>query len=131
MHTHNINWGALASDPRFINLHRKKSRFLWGLMAFSMAYYLLLPLGAAYTPQLFAIKVWGPMNVGLLFALSEFIVAWSIAVIYSRRANREFDQLAAELMDHVQPLLGKSAEERRATKTAAKPNVVVGVQRHA
>lgn len=96
-----IDWYAIAADPRFIDLHRRKSRFLWGLMAFSLFYYFLLPLGAAYTPQLFSKQVWGPMNVGLLFALSEFIVAWGIAIVYSRRANREFDALAAEIVASV------------------------------
>ena len=92
------NWSAIVSDPRFQNLHRKKSRFLWGLMAFSVAYYFLLPIGAAYFQQLFVIKVWGPVNVGLLFALSEFLVAWGIAFHYSRRANREFDAMAQEIV---------------------------------
>jgi uncharacterized membrane protein (DUF485 family) len=93
-----VNWAALAADSRFIELHRRKSRFLWGLMAFSLAYYFLLPMGAAYMPGLFRRQVWGPLNVGLLFALSEFIVAWGVAVIYSRRANREFDALAADIV---------------------------------
>lgn len=93
-----IDWAAIEADPRFQNLHRKKSRFLWGLMAFSLAFYFLLPLGAAYAQGLFAVRVWGPLNVGLLFALSEFLVAWGVAVIYSRRANREFDALAAEIV---------------------------------
>ena len=38
------------------------------------------------------------MNVGILFALSEFIVAWAIAGIYAWRANREFDSMAAEIV---------------------------------
>lgn len=101
MNPQTIDWYAIAADPRFIDLHRRKSRFLWGLMAFSLVYYFLLPLGAAYTPELFSQKVWGPLNVGLLFALSEFIVAWGIAIIYSRRANREFDALAAEIVASV------------------------------
>jgi uncharacterized membrane protein (DUF485 family) len=96
-----IDWTAIEADPRFQNLHRRKSRFLWSLMAFSVFYYLLLPLGAAYTPGLFSKKVWGPLNFGLVFALSEFVVAWGVAVIYSRRANQVFDVLAAEIVaDH-------------------------------
>jgi len=93
-----IDWKAIVADPRFQALHTKKTRFLWGLMVFSVAYYFLLPIGAAYFPALFAIRVWGPVNVGLLFALSEFLVAWGIAFHYSRRANAEFDTMAAELI---------------------------------
>jgi uncharacterized membrane protein (DUF485 family) len=93
-----LNWAAIDSDPRFQALHRKKMAFLWGLMLFSVVYYFLLPVGAAYFPDLFRIKVWGPVNVGILFALSEFVVAWTIAGIYARRANREFDAMAAEIV---------------------------------
>jgi len=92
------NWAAIDADPRFQELHRKKVGFLAGLMIFSVAYYFLLPIGAAYFPELFKIKVWGPVNVGIVFALSEFIVAWAIAFYYSRRANREFDEMARVLI---------------------------------
>lgn len=92
-----IDWGKVIADPRFQNLHRRKTRFLWGLMAFSVVYYFLLPIGAAYYQDLFKIRVWGVVNVGLLFALSEFVVAWGIAVYYSRVANRDFDKLAREI----------------------------------
>ena len=93
-----LNWAAIDSDPRFQDLPRKKMAFLWGLMIFSVVYYFLLPIGAAYFPELFRIKVWGPVNVGILFALSEFVVAWAIAGIYAWRANREFDAMAAEIV---------------------------------
>ncbi len=76
----------------------RRARFLWGLMVFSVVYYFLLPIGAAYFQELFRIKVWGPVNVGLVFALSEFVVAWGIAFFYARRANAEFDPMAAEIV---------------------------------
>lgn len=96
--TTTVNWAAIDNDPRFQALHKRKTSFLWGLMIFSTVYYFLLPIGAAYFPELFKIKVWGPMNFGILFALSEFVVAWTIAFIYTRRANREFDSMAAEIV---------------------------------
>jgi uncharacterized membrane protein (DUF485 family) len=91
------DWAAIDQDPRFQALHKKKSSFLWGLMVFSIVYYFLLPFGAAYFQDLFKVKVWGPLNVGLLFALSEFVVAWVIAAVYATRANRDFDAMAAEI----------------------------------
>src|ERR1700682_3974320 len=92
-----VDWDAIIRDPRFQSLHRRKSLFLWGLMALSVVYYFLLPIGAAYFQDLFKVRVWGVVNVGLLFALSEFVVAWTIALVYSRKANRDFDALAAEI----------------------------------
>src|ERR1700674_3046720 len=92
-----VDWDAFISDPRFQSWHRQKNCFLWGLMALSVVYYFLLPIGAAYFQDLYKIRVWGVVNVGLLFALSEFVVAWAIAFVYSRKANRDFDSLAAEI----------------------------------
>jgi uncharacterized membrane protein (DUF485 family) len=92
-----LDWKAIVADPRFQALHRKKTVFLWGLMVFSVVFYFLLPIGAAYFQELFKIKVFGPVNVGILFAMSEFVVAWAIAFIYARRANAEFDTAAAEI----------------------------------
>ena len=95
----NINWAAIDANPKFQALHRKKTMFLWSLMIFSTVYYFLLPIGAAYFQELFKIKVWGVVNFGLLFALSEFVVAWVIAFMYSRKANAEFDAMAQEIIN--------------------------------
>jgi uncharacterized membrane protein (DUF485 family) len=96
-----IDWNAVIADPRFQTLHRKKQGFLTGLMVFSVFFYFLLPIGAAYFQDLFRTKVWGVVNFGLLFALSEFVVAWLVAFYYARRAGGEFDRLAREIAaDH-------------------------------
>jgi len=96
-----IDWLAIDADPRFRELHRRKTRFLWTLMAISVVCYFLLPIGAAYFPKSFGRKLWGPVNVGILFALSEFVIAWLIAFVYSRQASRKFDPMALELIRSV------------------------------
>ena len=99
-----INWAAINADPRFQALHRKKTNFLCVLMIISVIYYFMLPVGAAYFPELFKIKVWGVVNIGILFALSEFIVAWGIAFIYRRRANTQFDAMAQEIINDAEKI---------------------------
>ena len=96
MATAAIDWSKLATDPRFQALHHKKSVFLWGLMIFAVIYYFLLPIGAAWFTDVYKVTVWGPINVGLLFALSEFIVAWGIAWVYSSKAA-QFDAMAEQI----------------------------------
>jgi len=92
-----INWVAIDNDPRFQRLHAKKLAFLSGLMIFSLFYYFLLPIGAAYFTDLYKVKVYGVVNVGILFALSQFVVAWGIAFYYTAKA-KDFDTMAAELV---------------------------------
>jgi uncharacterized membrane protein (DUF485 family) len=101
-----VDWKAIDSRPEFQELHRKKMGFLWGLMIFSMVYYFLLPIGAGYFPDLYKIKVWGPVNVGILFALSQFIVAWGLAFYYAKRASTVFDPMAAAIVADAEKAMG-------------------------
>jgi uncharacterized membrane protein (DUF485 family) len=96
------DWSSIAKHPKFIELHHKKSAFLFGWWIFSTAYYFLLPLGAAYAPTLFKIQVIGRLNFGYLFALSQFFVSWGLAMYYAHVANKDFDRLTKELVSEIQ-----------------------------
>ncbi len=52
---------------------------------FFIVYYFALPLLVGYAPQLMATKVFGVVNVAYLFALSQFFMAWLIAVALRAR----------------------------------------------
>jgi uncharacterized membrane protein (DUF485 family) len=99
MSNKNINWAGIEANPKFQTLYRKKTVFLWSLMIFSIIYYFMLPIGAAYYQDLFKTKVWGVINIGILFALSEFIVAWVLAFVYSKKANTQFDKMTQEIIN--------------------------------
>ncbi|MFO1397085.1 MAG: DUF485 domain-containing protein [Burkholderiales bacterium] len=103
--TNQVDWKAIDSRPDFQELHSKKVRFLTSLMVISLVFYFLLPIGAAYFQDIYKIKVWGPVNVGLLFALLQFVVAWGIAWYYARRANSEFDPMAAAIVRDAEKLM--------------------------
>jgi len=103
--TAQVDWKAIDSRRDFQELHRKKTGFLWTLMVFSMVFYFLLPIGAAYFQDLYRVKVWGPVNIGLLFALLQFVVAWALAWYYARRANTEFDPMAAAIVSDAEKSL--------------------------
>ena len=113
-----MNWAAINADPRFQALHKKKTTFLWSLMIFSVIYYFMLPIGAAYLPELFKIKVWGVVNVAILFALSEFFVAWVIAFIYAKKANAQFDAMAREIIDDAERITLEADKKRSAAAIA-------------
>jgi uncharacterized membrane protein (DUF485 family) len=101
-----IHWEAVEADPRFQALHRDKNKFLWRMMLFALVFYFLLPISTAYFQHILKVKIWGVINVGLLFALSQFIVAWAIAIIYAKRANTEFDARARELAQDAHNIKG-------------------------
>ena len=101
-----INWQAIAADPRFKQLHHDKNRFLWCMMLFALIYFFCLPIATAYFQPILKVKVWGVMNIGLLFALSQFVVAWGIAFVYAKRANTQFDARAKALINEAHNIKG-------------------------
>lgn len=101
MATRTLNWAEIAQNPKFVELHRRKTTFLFGWWAFSTIFYFLLPIGAAYAPGLFKMKILGNINFGYVFALSQFFVSWGIAIYYAKVANRDFDRLTRELVQEL------------------------------
>ena len=76
------------------DLLRQKRAFLVPATMFFLAYYFALPVLCGYAPRLMATKVVGDVNLAYLFALSNFVMAWTLAAVYARKA-RHFDELAA------------------------------------
>jgi uncharacterized membrane protein (DUF485 family) len=95
------DWTAIANNPKFKELHHKKTAFLFGWWIFSTVYYFLLPIGAAYAPTLFKVQILGRINFGYLFALSQFFVSWGLAMYYAHVANKDFDRLTRELVEEL------------------------------
>lgn len=106
MRNKNIHWEAIEADPRFKALYTDKNRFLRRMIVFALLYFFMLPIAAAYFQPILSIKIWGVINIGLLFALSQFTVAWSIAFMYTKRANSEFDARAKILADDAHNIKG-------------------------
>ena len=94
-----VNWAAIANNPKFVELHRKKTWFLVGLWLVGAISYFLVLIGAMYAPGLFNTKIIGRLNFGYLFCLFQFVLAWAIAIYYTRKSNDEFDPLMNELLD--------------------------------
>lgn len=92
-----IDWEKLAASERFKNLLRAKRRFIIPAMIFFVAYYFALPVLIGYARPFMEKRVWGPVNLAYLFALSQFFMAWIIAALYVRAAAR-FDKMAADVI---------------------------------
>lgn len=96
------NWSEIAQNPKYLELKRKKRVFLFGWWIASSIYYFSLPILSGYFPDLFKIKLIGVVNFGYIFILSQFVVAFFVAIIYTREANSEFDRLTDELVRDIQ-----------------------------
>ncbi len=93
------DWARIAANPKFMELHRRKVKFLFGWWIISTIIYLILLVGAGLTPGLFATRIVGDINFGYLFIISLFIYGWIIAGYYASWANRVSDKITAELVE--------------------------------
>jgi len=90
-------WQRVADMDEFRQLLKAKVRFIVPATIFFIVYYFLLPWSVGYYPQFMDKRVWGPVNIAYLFALSQFFVAWFIAWLYVRAA-RHFDEYGERIM---------------------------------
>jgi uncharacterized membrane protein (DUF485 family) len=92
---------AVGRDPEMVELERRHRRFVWPTTAFFLIYYLALNVLAGTSPDLMGTKLFGEFTFGYLFALSQFVMAFVVAGVYTSWAKRRIDPLAADLRDRL------------------------------
>jgi uncharacterized membrane protein (DUF485 family) len=88
---------AVGKDPEMVELERRHRRFVWPTTVFFLVYYMALNVLAGTSPGLMGTKLFGEFTFGYLFALSQFVMAFVVAWVYSRWAASRMDPLAADL----------------------------------
>jgi uncharacterized membrane protein (DUF485 family) len=92
---------AVAKDPEMVELEHRHSRFVWPATAFFLVYYMALNVLAGTSPDLMGKKLFGQFTFGYLFALSQFVMAFVVAWVYSRWAASRMDPLATDLRERL------------------------------
>jgi uncharacterized membrane protein (DUF485 family) len=100
----------MASDPyvevqqseEFGRLRKAFRGFVFPMTIAFFLWYLLYVVLSAYARDFMDTKVFGNINVALLFGLLQFVTTFLIAWLYSRFASRRLDPLAEELKARVE-----------------------------
>ena len=88
----------IASHPKYQELKAKRTRFGWSLtVAMMVVYYGFILLVAFNKPFLSQRMGEGVMTVGIPIGFGVIIFTILITAIYVKRANKEFDDLTAEV----------------------------------
>jgi uncharacterized membrane protein (DUF485 family) len=101
------DWNRVVASSGFKALVKAKLKFIIPATIFFIVYFFALPVLVGYAPELMNRKVVGSINVAYLFALSQFLMAWIVALLYVRAARRH-DRMAREIVDE--------ADEKRGGK---------------
>jgi uncharacterized membrane protein (DUF485 family) len=96
------DWEEIASRPEFQVLRHRLRSFVFPMTGLFLGWYLLYVLLASYAPAFMAIKLFGNINIGLVFGLLQFVSTFLITFLYVRFADRKLDPLAAQLRDDIE-----------------------------
>ena len=89
----------IQSNPKYLELRRKRNKFGWLLAALMMVVYYgyiaLIAFDKAFLAQPIGS---GVTTIGIPIGLGVIVFTVVITAIYIRRANGEFDRLTAEIL---------------------------------
>jgi uncharacterized membrane protein (DUF485 family) len=74
-----------------------------------LSWYLLYVIMSNWAEDFMNHKLWGNINVALVFGLLQFVSTFLIAWLYARHANKELDPLAAGLERRFNEETGRGA----------------------
>jgi uncharacterized membrane protein (DUF485 family) len=76
----------------------KKSRFIAVMTLLYMVSYVGLTVLAGFARDLLSAPAVGPVNLGFVLIAANYVIAWVLALVYVRVANRHFDPLVASIV---------------------------------
>ncbi|OYD59792.1 hypothetical protein CGZ90_01965 [Fictibacillus aquaticus] len=79
---------------------RKKKNFILPMTIFFFVFYFALPVMTAYSTVLNE-KAAGDITWAWVFAFAQFVMTWSLCVLYSRKAAK-FDEMTAKIQNSSQ-----------------------------
>ena len=92
----------VQAGEEFAQLRATFRRFVFPVTAGFLVWYFLYVLLSAYAPDFMSTKVFGNINVGIIFGLLQFVSTFAITMWYRRWADREFDPTADALRERIE-----------------------------
>jgi uncharacterized membrane protein (DUF485 family) len=119
------DWERIERSPEFQELVRKRRSFVLPATIFFLTYYMAFILLAGYAEDFMAKSVYEGLTVGYCLALTQFVMVFALGIMYLRRADRDYDPLAARAVDMAErgELEPAGRFERKATATTRTPEV--------
>jgi len=96
------DWATVQRSPEFQALRSRLRRFIFPLTAAFLAWYLLYVVLASYAAGFMAIKLFGNINVGLVFGLLQFVSTFAITTWYVKWADKKFDPHSEAIREEIE-----------------------------
>ena len=93
------SYEEVQASEEFVQLRTRFRGFVFPVTAGFLIWYFLFVLMSAYASDFMAKKVFGNINVGIIFGLLQFVSTFAITTWYVRWADRELDPTADALRE--------------------------------
>ena len=94
-----VDWEAIERSPEFQELVTRRRSFVLPATIFFLAYYMAFILLCGYAPDFMGSSVYEGLTVGYVLALTQFVMVLALGIMYLRRSDREYDPLAAKVVE--------------------------------
>jgi uncharacterized membrane protein (DUF485 family) len=98
-HIRGVDWEAIERSPEFQELVHRRRSFVVPATIFFLTYYMAFILLAGYAPDFMGSSVYEGLTVGYCLALTQFVMVFALGIMYLKRADREYDPLAAKVVE--------------------------------
>jgi uncharacterized membrane protein (DUF485 family) len=117
------DWESIEHSPEFQELVRKRRSFVVPATIFFLAYYMGFILLCGYAQDFMADSVYQGLTVGYCLALTQFVMVFVLGIMYLRKSDRDYDPLAARVVELAEQGTGESGARFAREPAATEPEV--------
>ena len=93
------DWERIERSPEFQELVTRRRSFVLPATIFFLSYYMGFILLCGYAEDFMASSVYEGLTVGYCLALTQFVMVFVLGIMYLRKADRDYDPLARNVVD--------------------------------
>lgn len=93
---------AAQQSAEFQELRSKRRGFTFPVTIAALAWFGLYVVLAMFTPDFYATKVWGNINLGVILGLLQFVTTFLITYVYVKFADRELEPRAEDIRERLE-----------------------------
>ena len=87
---------------------------------FFLAYYMAFILLAGYAEDFMGSSVYEGLTVGYCLALTQFVMVFALGILYLRKSDRDYDPLAARVIEIAEEREGGFARREAGAEAATR-----------
>ncbi|HSN42606.1 MAG TPA: DUF485 domain-containing protein [Propionibacteriaceae bacterium] len=100
--TAKIDFVAAQESEQYTALRTSFTSFAFPMVAIFIGLYFVFVLMAVYAPSFMGRKVFGNINIGIIFGLLNFATTYFVTWAYVRHANKNLDPMSTSLREQLE-----------------------------